>query len=62
MRSHILRAEECQALRPLSSATGLGHRRLARRRHSREDLRTRTQRVDGATAYGHTTPKRPTPV
>ena len=29
LRSHILRAEECQALRPLSSATGLGHRRGA---------------------------------
>ena len=30
LRSHILRAEECQALRPLSSATGLGHRRPGR--------------------------------
>ena len=33
LRSHILRAEECQALRPLSSATGLGHRRGAPRHY-----------------------------
>ena len=40
LRSHILRAEECQALRPLSSATGLGHRRGAPRLYitTTEDL------------------------
>ena len=30
-------------------------------KEGRKDLWTRTQRVDGATVYGHTTPKRPTP-
>ena len=43
MRSHILRAEECQALRPLSSATGLGHRRLAPRRHYITELRSNVE-------------------
>ena len=59
LRSHILRAEECQALRPLSSATGLGHRRGAPRHYiTREGRVHRMRMIDSRCASSgrkHTT-------